>query len=197
MGDIKSAREIAMEKIEKLGQPTEKERLEWKYVPEGEKLAARYLKNDAQLLPELSKHDKQAAQYIAKGVSGVLVKNINLPKDEAAQRINKLAIDGIKSIKTDKAKVEVLMNQLRNIFSHYTGQGEQQRKQAYNTLKADFQAKVEQALRQQMGGNTAGVRIDVESQPQFQEEWRKLKSQLDGQYLQVLNDLKQQLETIN
>ena len=49
MGDIKSAREIAMEKIDKLGEPTEEERLEWKYLPEGEKLAARYLKNEVQV----------------------------------------------------------------------------------------------------------------------------------------------------
>ena len=34
MGDIKSAREIAMEKIEKLGEPTEEERLQWRYIPE-------------------------------------------------------------------------------------------------------------------------------------------------------------------
>jgi len=197
MGDIRSAREIAMEKIDKLGEPTEKERLEWKYVPEGEKLAARYLKNDAQLLPELGKYDKQAAFYVSKGISAVLIKNINLPRDEATQRINKLAMDGIKAIKTDKAKVETVLSQLRNIFSHYTGQGEQQRKQTYASLKADFQSKVEQALRQQMGGNTAGIRIDVESQPQFQEEWRKMKAQLDSQYIQILDESKQQLEAIN
>ena len=34
MADIKSAREIAMEKIEKLGEATEEERLKWKYVPD-------------------------------------------------------------------------------------------------------------------------------------------------------------------
>ena len=32
---IKSAREIALEKIEKLGQATEEERLSWKYLPIG------------------------------------------------------------------------------------------------------------------------------------------------------------------
>jgi hypothetical protein len=46
MDDIKSAREIAMEKVEKLSEATDEERLEWKYVPEGEKLAAKYLKQD-------------------------------------------------------------------------------------------------------------------------------------------------------
>jgi hypothetical protein len=196
MGDIKSAREIAMEKIEKLGEPTEKERYEWKYMPEGEKLAARYLKGDAQLIPELNKIDKTAARYVSKGVSSVLVKNINLPKDDTTRKITKVAMDGLKAIKSDPSRVEAILSQIRNIFNHYAGQGEQQRKQAYNTLKADFQAKVNQALRQQMGGNMTGVRIDVEKQPQFQEEWRKLKVQLDSQYIQVLNELKQQLEVL-
>jgi hypothetical protein len=196
MGDIKSAREIAMEKIEKLGELTEKERLEWKYVPEGEKLAARYLKQDAQILPELGKYDKTGAPYVVKGLASVLVKNINLPANEGAQRTNKLAMDGIKAIKTDKARVEAILNQMRQVFTHYTGQGEQQRKQAYTALKADFQSKVEQALKQQMGGNMSGVRIDIEKQPQFQDEWRKLKGQLDGQYIQVLGELKQQLEDL-
>jgi hypothetical protein len=197
MGDIKSAREIAMEKINKIGEPTEEERLSWKYLPEGEKLAARYLRQDVQLTPELAKFDKKAAQYVAKGVSTVLIKNINLPKDEAAQRTNKLAMDGVKAIKSDKARVEAVLNQVRQIFTHYTQQGEQQRKQAYAGLKNDFQAKVEQALRQQGGTLPAGTRIDIEKQPQFQEEWRKIKAQMDGQYVQVLSELKQQLESLN
>jgi hypothetical protein len=194
MGDIKSAREIAMEKIDKLGEPTEEERMEWKYRPEGEKLAARYLKNDAQLAPELAKYDKKAAEYVTRGLSRVLIKNVTLPASEAAQKTNKMALDGIKAVKTDKAKAEAIINQMRQIFTHYAGQGEQQRKQAYEALKQDFTVKVEQALRQQMGGNTAGLRIDIEKQPQFLEEWRKVKGQLDSQYIQVLDELKAQLE---
>lgn len=196
MGDIKSAREIAMEKIEKIGEPTEEERLEWKYLPEGEKLAAKYLKDGTDLISELNKYDKKSAKYVTKGIGSILVKNIIIPKNEADKKINKLAMDGIKAIKTDKARVEANLNQIRHIFNHYTEQGEQQRKQAYSALKTDFQAKVEQALKQQMGGSMSGIRIDIEKQPQFQEEWRKLKIQLDGQYLKVLNEYKQELEAI-
>ena len=196
MGDIKSAREIAMEKIDKLGEPTEEERLEWKYLPEGEKLAAKYLKHDAELLPELSKFDKKATPHIIEGVSGILIKNIIMPENETAKKTAKRAMDGIKTIKTDKAHVEAALNQIRHVFNHYEQQGEQQRKQAYAALKTDFQAKVEQALRQQMGGNTAGIRIDIEKQPQFQEEWRKLKAQLDVQYLKLLDEYKQELESL-
>jgi hypothetical protein len=193
MGDIKSAREIAMEKIAALGEPTETERLEWKYLPEGEKLAARFLKGDVKLQEELAKFEKNGAAFVAKGVGSVLIKNINLPRDEAAQRTNKIAMDGLKAIKADKSRLEAVLNQIRQIFTHYTTQGEQQRKQAYSVLKEDFQAKVEQALSQQMGSSAANVRIDIEKQPQFLEEWRKVRNQLEGQYIQVLTELKQQL----
>jgi hypothetical protein len=195
MGEIKSAREIAMEKINQIGEPTEEERLEWKYLPEGEKLAARFLKQSYDLSAELSKFDKKAMKYIIKGASGIFVKNINIPKDEAGKKANKQAMDGIKAVKTDKARVEAVLNQIRHVFNHYSEQGDKQIKQAYAGLKADFQAKVEQALRQQ-GASMAGVRIDIEKQPQFQEEWRKLKIQLEGQYDHVLSEYKKELEDI-
>jgi hypothetical protein len=196
MGDIKSAREIAMEKIASIGEPTEEERLEWKYIPEGEKLAARYLKQDADLRAELGKADKKAARYIIKGISNVLIKNVNLPRDDASKRTNKLALDGIKIVKSDKGRTDAVLNQMNHIFTHYSEQGEKQMKQAYSALKSDFQAKVEQALQQQ-GSNMSGMRIDIEKQPQFQEEWRKMKVQFEGQYLKVLDELKAQLAEIN
>ena len=79
MGDIKSAAEIAIEKVEKLGEATEEERLRWKYVPEGEKLATRYLKQDCNLVVELSKYEEKVRRYIIEGSGGILVRNINLP----------------------------------------------------------------------------------------------------------------------
>ena len=197
MGDIKSAREIAMEKINAMGEPTEEERLEWKYLPEGEKLAGRYLKGDAQLAVEVAKFDKKASLYITKGVYNILVKNITLPINEAAQKANKLAMDGIKAVKNDKPHTDAILKQMQQIFTHYSGVGEQQRNQAYEALKQEFGAKVEQALQQQMGSKAAGMRIDIEKQPQFQEEWRKVKIQLEAQYIQVLNELKAQLALIN
>ena len=196
MGDIKSAREIAMEKIDKLGEPTEEERLEWKYLPEGEKLAARFLKQEVELQAELKKFDKKAARYISEGINTVLIKNIILPENEIAKKLGKRAMEGIKLIKTDKSHTDSALNQIRHVFDHYEQQGAQQRKQAYEALKADFQAKVEQALKQQMG-TTSGLRIDIEKQPQFQEEWRKLKAQLDDQYTKVLNQYKEELEALS
>jgi hypothetical protein len=49
---------------------------------------------------------------------------------------------------------------------------------------------------QQQLGTTVGLNIDIERQPQFQEEWRKLLAQLDSQYISLLNEYKQELSAI-
>jgi len=195
MGDIKSALEIAMEKIERLGKATDEERLKWKYVPKGERLAARYLKQDCNLVVELSQYKETARRYIIEGAGNILIRNINLPKDDLAKRNNKQAMDGLKNLKGDKVAVENVYSKIRRIFNHYIEQGEQQRRQAYESLKAEFEAKVQQAVQQQLG-SLMRIRIDVEKQPQFQEEWRKLQTQLDSQYLKLLDEYKQELSGI-
>ncbi len=138
MGDIKSAREIAMEKVEKLGEATEEERLKWKYVPEGEKLAARYLKQNLNLVAELGNYEEKVLKYIKEGASEILIRNINLPKNDLARKNNKRAMEGLKTLKKDKVGVENIYSKMRSIFNHYTEQGEQQRKQAYAQLKANL-----------------------------------------------------------
>ena len=193
MADIKSAYEIAMEKAEKIPKATDEELLKWKYTPEGEKLAARYLKKETDLVAELAAFEPKIAQHVSEGVLTTLVRNINLPRSDTAKRTNKRAMDGIKSIKQDKVATENVFSQIRRLFSHYSEQGEQQRRQAYQQVKSSFEAKLQQALQQQMGSSVAGVKIDVEKQPQFQEEWRKLLNQLDSQYIKLLKEYRQEL----
>ena len=195
MSDIKSAREIAMEKVEKLGKATDEERLKWKYIPEGERLAARYLKQGCNLVVELSQYQENVRKYIVEGAGDILIRNIDLPKDDLAKRKNRQAMDGLKTLKSDKVGVENVYSKLRRIFEHYIEHGEQQRKQAYESLKTEFEAKIQEAVQQQLG-TLVGIRVDVERQPQFQEEWRKMQSQLDSQYVMLLDEYKQELRAI-
>ena len=195
MGDIKSAREIAMEKLERLEGPTDEERLKWKYIPEGERLAARYLKEDCDLAAELSKYEEKVRRYVVEGAGEILIRNIDLPKSDLTRRNTRKAMDGLKAIKSDKVSVENVYSKMRRIFNHYVEQGEQQRKQAYQTLKGEFEARVQQALQQQLG-TSVGFKIDVEKQPQFQEEWRRMQAQLNSQYIKLLDEYKQELLAI-
>ncbi len=192
MADIKSAAEIAAEKVEKLGVVTEEERLKWKYTPEGEKLAVKCLKETCNLVVELSHYEEKARKYVTDGAADIMVRNISLPKNDAAKKNTKKAMDALKTLKKDKVAAENVYSAIRRLFDHYIGQGEQQRKQAYESLKADFAARLQQAAKQQLGP-AARVNLDVERQPQFRDEWRKVLTQLDLQYIKLLDEYKHEL----
>ena len=196
MADIKSAYEIAMEKIKDIESATPEERLKWKFVPKGEELAGKYMKDDANLMTELSKYNDEERKYVVQGVSAILIRNIDLPKNDAIKKHNLKAMDGIKLIKKDKTGVDNVFSKIRYIFNHYAEQGEAQKKAAYEQVKEEFAMKLQQALQQQ--GAAARVNnIDIERQPQFQEEWRKMLMRLDAQYLQHLNEYRHELLAVN
>ena len=197
MTEIKSAAEIAAEKLAALGDPTPEERLKWKYGPLGEQLAARYLKGDTGLESELQKVDEKGRDIVAAGVNEILLRNIALPRNENIRKTNKKAMDGIKSLKKDKTAVENIYSNMRHVLDHYVNEGEQQRRQAYEQLKAEMEQRFQQALRAQTGvSNAARMKIDVEAQPQFQDEWQRVQQQLEAQYLNLLDDYKQQLAAL-
>ena len=194
---IKSAREIAAEKVRKIGRATDEERLGWKYTPLGETLAGKYLKDDTNLLAELSQYQENVKPYVIKGAVEVLIRNIELQKNDALKKKNKKVMDGLKLMKKDKVGLENICSKIRYLFTHYDEQGEQQRRQAYQSLKADMEARVQEAVQKQMGSsNATAPKIDVEKQPQFQQEWRKLQGQLDTAYLVHLDDYKRELAAL-
>ncbi len=194
MGEIKSAFEKAMERVGGIGEPSNEEKLQWKYVPEGQKLAAAYLKEDTNLLNELGKFKDEERRFVTRGLEEVLLRNITLPLNEVAKKTNKKAMDAIKTIKKDKAALENVYTKMRRVFDHHAQQGEQQRKQAYEMLKQEFQLRIQQAMQQQ--GLPPGAKINVESQPQFQDEWRRTVAHLDGQYNTLLEEYKREIEAI-
>jgi hypothetical protein len=194
--NIRSAREIALEKAEGMGEATEEERLQWKYVPEGEKLAARYLKEDCNLVVELRQYEEDAKKHVVRGAMDVLTRNFDLPRNDAVKKTNRRVMDGVKLLKTNKAAVENVFSKIRYLFNHYEKEGEEQRQQAFQQLKTDMEAQIQQALQQQMSP-LMGTKIDVEQQPQFQQEWRKLQVQLDAAYISHLNEYKRELIELN
>jgi len=196
MGEIKSAFEKAMERVEKIGEASEEELMKWKYTPEGQRLAVEYLEEECNLTAELGKYKDEEKPFVAKGAEEVLLRSIGLPLNEFAKKNSRRAMEAIKALKRDKASVENVYSKMRRIFAHYEQEGEQQRRQAYEMLKQDFQLKIQQAIQQQTGV-PAGVQIDVERQPQFQEEWRRISAQLDSQYQKLLEEYKQEILDIH
>jgi len=195
MSEMKSALERAMERAESLGAVSDDDRKRWKYVPEGEKLAGLWLKDEGDLFGEVDKYDEGARPVVIEGAQGILVNSIDLPRNENLKKVTRKAMEAIKEFKRDKVAVENVYTKLRRVFSHFEQEGEQQKRQAYDAVKRDVEAKMQQSMQQQTG-TSAPMKIDVESQPQFQQEWRRTLTQLESQYLTLLEEYKQEIQDI-
>lgn len=195
MDEMKSAYERAMERAESLGKASEEDLSKWKYLPEGERLAAKFLREECDVLPELGKYDDKVRKHVVEGAQEVLVRNIDLPRNDITKRKNKKVMEAIKELKRDKVSVENVYTKLRRVFNHYEKEGEQQRRQTYEAVKRDFEAKLLQAAQQQLGASPP-PRVNVETHPQFQQEWRRVLAQLDSQYLKLVEEYKKEILSI-
>jgi hypothetical protein len=198
MADMPSAQEIAQARIAAMGEATNTDRLRWKYHPEGERVAVQYLKEGADFAAQASRLPEEAQSFFKAGVETVLLANLALPKTDALQARNKKVIEGELTLKKDKAATTKVLNQVKQIFSHYTDQGAKQRETAFDTLKEQYELKIKKALSKQLGAKNKeeDLGISVESLPEFQEEWRVVASQLEGQYLKLLEEFKHELMRI-
>jgi hypothetical protein len=196
MDEMKSAFEKAMERAESLGKASEEDLRKWKYVPEGEKLAARYLRDECDLATELGKYDDKARMYVVDGAQQVFIRNLDLPRNDFARRKNKKIMEAVKQLKRDKVAIENVYTKMRRVFSHYEREGEQQRRQTYEAMKMEFEAKLRQAAQQQLGTGASQATINVEAHPQFQQEWRRILAQLDSQYMKLLDEYRKEILSI-
>ena len=83
------------------------------------------------------------------------------------------------------------------MLGHYTDQGAEQRKKTYDALKVQFEDKLKQAVKKQLGDKAdTDLGISVETLPQFQEEWRRAAAQMDDQYLKLIDEFKRELRKV-
>lgn len=192
--EIKSALERALERAEKLGKASKDELKRLEAVPLGNAIAARYLKGEvADLQAELSKHGAEMSRFLMEGLLGTFLKNMNLPQSPAAKGTNAKAMQGVIALEGAKGPVREIFSQMEQLFNSY----EKSLQQAFLRLKQEFEAKLGDAKRAMEAQTGTPVSLDVERHPQFQEEWRRVRAQLDSQYGQVLEQHKQRLLTFH
>lgn len=190
MGEIKTALERALEKVAKL-EVEEKAFQELKYVPEGEKLAARFLKEkNFDLVTQVNQFPEEVRGYVLKGVNNILLGNINLPHNKRQEEEGKRALQGLKPIKRDKSLLSHITSRIESVFAYYG----RERQECYESLRAEFERKLREALYSQ--GIKITAPIQVERYPEFQQKWQEISSQLDRKYESQLNMLKAELEKI-
>ena len=204
MSDVKSALDKALERAEKLGKATPEELAEWTHRPGGERLAARFLKGEqVDLKAEGSKFPPSAQRMVLQAMEGVLLANIDVPRTPGVKATALRAIEGIRALKTDRKRLEPLLAGIVNTLQHYETAGLQQRQQAYEQLRQEFQAQVPaaqaQAAQARSGkrGQQGSQPIEVEALPEFAAAWQQVQAQFDAQYEKVLRDQKEAVRRLH
>ena len=187
MGEIKSALEIALEKADRLGKASHEELKLAQWQDEGRKLAARFINGELEDLKQgLEQLPPEAISKTIEGATEVLVRNVILPRDKFHwDNINK-AVQGIVELKgSTMRQVTDRIMELLKMYEHTVNQYQEQ-------MKTQFQAKLgglQQAIAQQYGAEVA-TNIDLEALPEYQQEWSKVRAEIDSQFEEQLNQMK-------
>jgi len=195
MGEIKSAWEKAMEKVEKLGKPSEDELKRLEHIPAGNAIAAKYLNiEDFNIDAEITKYKGTGIRpYIIEGAMETFLRNITLPHSEREKYLTNRALGGIRIIKDNKKQLDAIYEHIKNIISYY----EQTRQHTFAQFKKEFESKLKESgeMLQQMAGGNAN--IEAQLQMQFQDEWRRISQDLDSKYEKALDEQKQLINKVS
>ncbi len=194
MNRMKSAYELAMERAMELEEPDEGQKLEWELGPKGRRLAGLFLKGQGAPFTTIENESPERRAYLVKGMMETLVSNLQLPKSDGANFTNEKVVEGIQRLFASRAEVKELLERVKYVTDQYRQFGIPQREQAFAQLKAQFENQVMGAMARQMGQQAhPGMQVNVETMPEFQQQWLAVSSQMDLQYEQHLEDFRKQL----
>lgn len=196
---IKSALERALERAEKLGKASPEELAEWTYQPEGEKIAARFLKMEqVDIKAELNKLPAAAQPTVAKVIENIFLANIDVPRTPQIKGAALRAIEGVRALKSDKKRLDPILTGLQGTIQHYETVGRQQLQQAYQQLHKQFESQA-QAMQGRQGQRRGpeGQAPDVEALPEFAAAWHQVQTDFDTQYDKVIKDQKESIRRLH
>ena len=193
MNRIKSAFERAMERAEQFEDPGEQQRLEWELLPMGQRLAGSFLKRQGSPFSTIEQESPERRPYLVKGMLGALVSNLQLPKTENVQYTNDHVIEGLERLLLGRADSKDLLRRTKYVTDQYRQFGLPQREQTYAQLKAQMERHVADIMSRQGGQNTGALQANVETMPEFQQQWLAVSAQIDQQYEQHLEQFRKEL----
>jgi hypothetical protein len=184
MTEIKSTLEKVMERAATMGSATHEEILADEKVKEGMRTGADYLQGKEVDFSGVLEPDENAV-LVKRGLVQVLLRNIVLPRDEDQQRAER-AMQGLLELGKGSSDLLSVFKDMKGILEHY----QQHKKEIRQQVEDAFRQQMEQALAQQTGQAGLGMKMDPAMHPKFQEEWSKVKGDLDAQYNQALDQHK-------
>jgi hypothetical protein len=184
MAEIKSTLEKVMERAASMGRATQEEIATEERVKDGMRMGADYLRGeDVDFSNALEQ--TTSSVLVKRGLVQAFLRNITLPRDDEQQRAER-AMQGLLALGKGSGDLLSIFKEMKGILDHY----QQHKKEILQQLEDAFRQQMEQALAQQAGQAGLGMKVDPTLHPKFQEEWSRVKSELDIQYNQALNQHK-------
>jgi hypothetical protein len=195
MAIIKSAWELAMEKTENLQADPKKIKKE-QLVKEGRQLAATFLMDIDATKEETA---KQYASYageekdsVKEGMVITFLSNLSLPRSAAYKESFSKVLELGEIIGDGNEELKEMLGQLEGFFSQYLENQEDLIERMKQQFAPHLQQKQAQ-LQQQYGPNFT---LRPEQDPEFMKLLDKQLGQLDEQYTNILNQVKDQIKQI-
>jgi hypothetical protein len=184
MAEIKSTLEKVLERAASMGHATQEEIAAEERVKDGMRMGADYLKgNEVDFSSALEQ--TSSSVLLKRGVVQAFLRNIMLPRDDDQQRVER-AMQGLLDLGKGSGDLVSIFTDMKGILDHYL----QHKKEIRQQVEDAFRQQMEQAMTQKTGQAGLGMEVDPALHPKFQEEWSRIKSDMDTQYNQALNQHK-------
>jgi len=184
MAEIKSTLEKVLERAASMGHATQEEIAAEDRVKDGMRMGADYLRG---IEVDFSSALEQTSisVLVKRGLVQAFLRNITLPRDDDQQRADR-AMQGLLALGKGSGDLLSIFKDMKGILDHY----QQHKKEIRRQVEEAFMQQMEQALAQQTGQAGLGMKVDPKLHPKFLEEWSRVKSDLDTQYNQALDQHK-------
>jgi hypothetical protein len=193
MAEIKSALELALERTADI-QSDKKGLKDHELQQEGKRLASLYLDpventDMVDLDKSLKERPAEEREMLKEGIFSVLLSNLYLPDEIIdTERFEKLQ-HAMEFMLGNKKQVDHIFKQLNQFFTQYLSNKEQLRK----TLEERYQPKLQQKAQAMAERFGQRVELTPDADPEFIEYLKQNVAELDRQYTEALNEMKQQL----
>ena len=184
MAEIKSTLEKVMERAASMGHASKEEIASEEMVRDGMRMGADFLQGK-EIDFSRAQEPSQTSVLIKKGLVQTLLRNIVLPRDDGQERAER-AMQGLLDLGKGSGDLVSIFNDMKRILAQY----QQQKKEIRQQLEDAFRQQLEQAMAQQTGQTGLGMKVDPALHPKFQEEWSRIKVDMDSQFNQVLTQHK-------
>lgn len=186
-GKIKSALEKALERAASFKEVSREEIDRMEYMPRGRTIAASFMSNkNFDLKEALAQVSADTREYVLSGIEEVLLINISLSADEAADEAIKRAMEGILLIKRDKNQATRLLGELDQLLGYY--------RQTLEQTRERFKQELE--MRGRMNRRQGARGREQDRMAEFREEWSAVVRQMNERFEAGLAEIKDRIRGI-